>query len=59
MYRLYTMRDGHIVARTDIDAADDNAAMALAFDRLGADAMELWHGTRMLAVIAPPAATAA
>jgi hypothetical protein len=51
-YRLYSLgRDGHINQGSDIAAEDDEEAIALA--RLGLERadVEIWRGTRKVALI--------
>ena len=53
VYRLYCLdRERHITARTDIEAADDEAAIQYARDHHPDDDCELWELGRKVAVIA-------
>jgi hypothetical protein len=51
-YRLYCLgRDGRITHRHDFEAADDNAATAVAGDLHSASDCELWSGARWVAAL--------
>ena len=51
-YRLYTLRDdGHILGAGDLEASDDGEAIQLARLRLEHRDIDLWCGTRPLALV--------
>jgi hypothetical protein len=51
-YRVYTLgEDGHIVRRADIDCPHDEAAVERAQNLADGHAVELWEGTRLIALI--------
>jgi len=51
-YRVYTLgEDGHIVGRADIDCLHDEAAVERAQNLADGHAVELWEGTRRIALI--------
>jgi hypothetical protein len=45
-YRLYFVQRGHFVRFEEIEAEDDEAAIALAGRRVGPLSLELWCGRR-------------
>lgn len=45
-YRLYFVQRGHFVRFEEIDAEDDEAAIAMAERRIGPLSLELWCGRR-------------
>jgi hypothetical protein len=45
-YRLYFVQRGHFVRFEEIEADDDETAIAKAGDRIGALSLELWCGRR-------------
>jgi len=50
-YRLYFMHNGHIQRFADFEAPDDEAALALSREHMGAHALELWNGSRRVQLI--------
>lgn len=60
LYRLYFMdlRSGHIIRFDEYQATDDEAALALAQEKEGANPLEIWSDHRKVARIeaADPAA---
>jgi len=53
-YRLYRLRTNNsIIDALDIDAHDDEAAMAKAVEIDHAPLIEVWCGTRMVSRVAP------
>jgi hypothetical protein len=51
-YRVYALgEDGHIKGRTEIDCPDDDAALERAKNLVDGHAVELWEGSRCIALI--------
>jgi hypothetical protein len=55
-YRVYPLGRRHIVGRTEIHWPDDDAALERAKNLADGHAVELWEGSRCIALIDNPCA---
>lgn len=51
--RLYQLENSRLAGSDEVEAADDDAAAALAAARPGPGLIEIWHGHRRVRTVAP------
>lgn len=51
-YRLYQLRDSHIIGWSALDASNDEAALIYARSHIHFDSVEIWEGSRMVGALA-------